>query len=189
MNGAFGKADTRRTEFERDAAPHLPGIYRAALAMFGNPAEAEDVAQEVFVQAWQSFDRFEPGSNCRAWLFKILSFKAGHHRRKWFRRRREAAVDEILENTTEAPVPIPEGLKDEDVLAALARVPEAFREVLILADVQEFSYKEIAEIAEIPIGTVMSRLSRARGYLRRELASMGIKASSDFSTGGSPSLR
>jgi RNA polymerase sigma-70 factor (ECF subfamily) len=180
MSGAFGSADSRREEFEQAATPHLPGIYRAALAMFGNPAEAEDLTQEVFVEAWRSFHRFEPGTNCRAWLFKILSFKAGHHRRKWFRRRKDASVDEVIENTTQAPTPIPEDLRDEDVLAALARVPDAFRDILILADVQEFSYKEIAEIQEVPIGTVMSRLSRARAHLRRALAEVGITTSADL---------
>lgn len=174
MSRSFGKADTRRDEFERSAVPHLAEIYRAALAMFGNPSEAEDVAQEVFFEAWRSFARFEPGTNCRAWLFKILMHKASHHRRKWFRRLKQAPIDDVLENTLEASDPIPDGLTDEDILKALELVPDTVREILLLADVQEFSYKEIAEIQDVPIGTVMSRLSRARGHLRRALGQIGV---------------
>ncbi|MCW5965865.1 MAG: sigma-70 family RNA polymerase sigma factor [Bryobacterales bacterium] len=169
MSARFDNAETRRAEFESVAIPHLPDLYRAALAMFKNPAEAEDVTQEVFVEAWRSFSRFEPGTNCRAWLFKILMHKASHHRRKWFRRLKQAPLDDVLENTIEAVPSIPDGLTDEEILAALGRLPEAFRDILILADVQEFAYKEIADIQQIPIGTVMSRLSRARAALRREL--------------------
>lgn len=169
MSGPFGSADTRRSEFESAALPHLSDIYRAALAMFGNQAEAEDLVQEVFIQAWRSFDRFEPGTNCRAWLYKILIHKASHHRRKWFRRLKQSPIDEVLENNLEAAPEIPAGLTDEALLAALGRLPGHYRSILILADVEEFSYKEIAEIEQIPIGTVMSRLSRARAALRRAL--------------------
>lgn len=169
MSGRYENAETRRAEFESAAIPHLHDLYRAAMAMFRNPAEAEDVVQEVFFEAWRSFSRFEPGTNCRAWLFKILMHKASHHRRKWFRRMKEAPLDDVLENTVEAIPSIPDGLTDEVLLGALGRLPDAFRDILILADVQEFAYKEIADIQQVPIGTVMSRLSRARAALRREL--------------------
>jgi len=170
MSGKFASAESRRSEFESAAVAHLQDIYRAALSMFGNPAEAEDVTQDVFFEAWRSFSRFEPGTNCRAWLFKILMHKASHHRRKWFRRLKQAPLDEALENSLEATPSIPDQLTDEDLLAALGQIPEQYRDMLILADVQEFAYKEIAEIQQIPIGTVMSRLSRARAQLRRILA-------------------
>lgn len=170
MKTQFESAGERRAEFESVAVPHLNDIYRAAMAMFANPAEAEDVTQDVFVEAWRSFSRFAPGTNCRAWLFKILMHKANHHRRKWFRRLKQAPIDDVLENTLEAIPSVPAELTNEELLAALSRIPDHFRDILILADVQEFSYKEIASIQRIPIGTVMSRISRARGHLRRELA-------------------
>ncbi len=169
MSGPFPNAEARSAEFESAAVPHLNDLYRAALAMFKNPAEAEDVVQEVYVEAWRSFSRFEPGTNCRAWLYKILMHKASHHRRKWFRRMKQAPLDEALENTLEATPELPAGITDEELLGALGRLPETYRDILILADVEEFSYKEISGIQEVPIGTVMSRLSRARAALRREL--------------------
>ncbi len=169
MIGRYESGDARRSEFESAAIPHLSDLYRAALAMFKNPAEAEDVVQEVFVEAWRSFSRFEPDTNCRAWLFKILMHKASHHRRKWFRRLKQSPLDEMLENTIEAVPSIPDAITDEDLLASLASLSDTYRDILILADVEEFSYKEIAEIQQIPIGTVMSRLSRARAALRRVL--------------------
>ena len=165
----------RQEEFESSALPHLNEIYRAAMAMFGNPAEAEDLAQEVFTEAWRSFHRFEPGTNCRAWLFKILMHKASHHRRRWFRRLKQNPIDEVLENTLEAQPSIPAEITDEEMLAALGRIPDQFRSILLLADVQEFSYKEVASILSVPIGTVMSRLSRARAHLRRELSLSPLK--------------
>ncbi|MCU0228346.1 MAG: sigma-70 family RNA polymerase sigma factor [Bryobacterales bacterium] len=173
MSGPFPKAEARSAEFEAVAVPHLRDLYRAALAFFRNPAEAEDVIQEVYVEAWRSFSRFEPGTNCRAWLYKILMHKASHHRRHWFRRMKQAQLDEPLVNTLQAQPEIPATLTDAELLSALGRLPEAYRAILLLADVEEFSYKEIAAMQEIPIGTVMSRLSRARAALRRELGSDG----------------
>jgi len=172
--------DSSLEDFEREALPHLHDIYRTACRIIGNVSEAEDLAQETYLQALKSFHRFTPGSNCRAWLFKILFHVVHHHRRKWFslwlRSEGETCLEELL--TYEPPVP--DQITDEEVLAALGRVPEDFRSVLLLADVQEFSYKEIAEILGIPLGTVMSRLSRGRLILRGHLApaaeSMGILA-------------
>ena len=156
--------------FESEAMPHLNDIFRTALRLVGDRAKAEDVAQEVYLQAWKSFDRFEPGTNCRAWLFKILFHCINHQRRKWFRFPTLKDTEEFLEaNLTYTP-PVPEHLTDEDILAALDRIPSDFRAVVLLADVEEFAYKEVAEIAGIPIGTVMSRLSRGRRLLREQLA-------------------
>jgi RNA polymerase sigma-70 factor, ECF subfamily len=156
--------------FESEAMPHLPDIFRTANRILGERGRAEDVIQEVYLQAWKSFGRFEAGTNCRAWLFKILFHCASHHRRKWFRFPLLKEADDFVEANLVAQAPIPESLTDEDVLAALDRVPADFRAVVLLVDVEEFSYKEAAEILSVPIGTVMSRLSRGRKLLRGHLA-------------------
>ena len=155
--------------FETEALPHLNDIYRTATRMVGDSARGEDVAQEVFLQAWKSFHRFESGTNCRAWLFKILFHCVHHHRRKWFRFPVLKETEEFLEANLAAPLPIPERLTDEDILAALDRIPPEFRAVILMVDVEEFAYREAAEILSIPIGTVMSRLSRGRKLLRAQL--------------------
>lgn len=156
--------------FETEAMPHMADIFRTATRLVGDRARAEDIVQEVFLQAWKSFDRFEAGTNCRAWLFKILFHCVHHHRRKWFRFPLLKETEEFIEaNLTYSP-PIPEHLTDEDILAALDRIPTEYRAVILLVDIEEFAYKEAAEIAGIPIGTVMSRLNRGRKLLREQLA-------------------
>ena len=161
---------TAAHRFETEAMPHLNDIFRTATRVLGERGRAEDVAQEVYLQAWKSFDRFEPGTNCRAWLFKILFHCVNHHRRKWFRFPLLKENEEFLEaNLTYSP-PVPDHLTDEEILAALENIPGDFRSVVLLVDVEEFAYKEAADILQIPIGTVMSRLSRGRKLLREQLA-------------------
>jgi RNA polymerase sigma-70 factor (ECF subfamily) len=126
--------------------------------------------QDVYLQAWKSFDQFEIGTNCRAWLFKILFHTLNHYRRKWLNIRMVKESEEILDVTPAGGPPIPEHITDEEMLAALAGVPQDFRAVVLLVDVEEFSYKEAASILNVPIGTVMSRLSRGRKMLRERLA-------------------
>lgn len=171
----------KEQSFETAAMPHIDDLFRTALRVTGNRSESEDLIQETYLQAWKSFHRFELGTNCRAWLFKILFHVIHHHRRKWFGFTSKLVdVEEgQLENTIAYTPPVPEHISDEDVLAALSRVPVQYREVVLLADVEELSYKEIAEALTIPIGTVMSRLSRGRKILRAELAdaahSLGVR--------------
>jgi RNA polymerase sigma-70 factor (ECF subfamily) len=148
--------------------PHLNDLFRTALRLIGNRSEAEDLVQEAYLQAWKSFHRFEPGTNCRAWLYKILFHVIQHHRRKWYNRSARE-TDESLETLAYEPS-VPQDLSDEDVLAAFDKIPRHYREVVLLADVHEFSYKEVAETLAMPVGTVMSRLSRGRKLLRQELA-------------------
>jgi RNA polymerase sigma-70 factor (ECF subfamily) len=156
--------------FEAEAMPHMNDIFRTATRMLADRSRAEDVVQEVFLQAWKSFDRFEAGTNCRAWLFKILFHCVNHHRRKWFRFPLLKETEEfVAANLTYTP-PVAEHLTDEEILAALDRIPADFRAVVLLVDVEEFAYREVAEILNIPIGTVMSRLSRGRKQLRDHLA-------------------
>jgi RNA polymerase sigma-70 factor (ECF subfamily) len=157
--------------FETIALPHAKDLFRMASSLMRNSAEAEDAVQECLLQAWKCFDRFEPGTNCRAWLYKILFHVISHQRRKWSRLWL-AEDPQIFEDTLVAKTEVPEHLTDEEILAALAKMPQRYAEVIMLADVQEFSYKEIQETLGIPIGTVMSRLSRGRECLRAELASL-----------------
>lgn len=157
--------------FETAALPHTNDLFRTAMSLLRNRSEAEDAVQETLLQAWKSFHRFELGTNCRAWLFKILFHVVSHQRRKWSRMWL-AEDPQTLESTLAAKPVIADELTDEDVLAALSKMPQRYAEVVMLADVQEFSYKEIQETSGIPIGTVMSRLSRGRDYLRGELGSM-----------------
>jgi RNA polymerase sigma-70 factor (ECF subfamily) len=158
--------------FEIEAMPHLNDIFRTATRILGDKSRAEDVAQEVYLQAWKSFHRFESGTNCRAWLFKILFHCVNHHRRKWFRFPLLKETEEFIEANLIQPEPIPAHLTDAGILAALDRIPADFRAVILMVDVEEFAYKEAAGILSIPIGTVMSRLSRGRKLLKEQLASV-----------------
>jgi RNA polymerase sigma-70 factor (ECF subfamily) len=162
----------RTDEFETAALPHLNELYRTAARLLGDGAKAEDVVQETYLQAWKSFARFEPGTNCRAWLFKILINTIHHHRRGWFNLRRVPESEEILEQTAASASAIPEGIAQREILRALDRIPADYRAAVLLADVEEFSYKEIAGLLNVPIGTVMSRLSRGRNLLRDQLTEL-----------------
>jgi RNA polymerase sigma-70 factor (ECF subfamily) len=160
----------KRQDFEQAALPHLNDLYRTATRLLADSTKADDVVQDVFLQAWKSFHRFEVGTNCRAWLYKILFHVVHHHRRKWFNVRMVKDSEEILDQVAVAAEPILEHLTDGEILWALDRIPQDFRAVVLLVDVDEFSYKEASAILNVPIGTVMSRLSRGRKLLREQLA-------------------
>ena len=164
--------EAKAQEFEAAALPHLNDLFRTATRLLGSPTEAEDVVQETYLLAWKSFDRFELGTDCRAWLFTIMFNAVRHYRRRWFDRRVTGEAAEILEETVSYTPPVPEELTDQDVLSALDGIPPEFRAVVLLADVQDFSYKEIAGILRVPMGTVMSRLSRGRQLLRIALGDL-----------------
>ena len=164
----------RIDEFEAAAMPHMNDIYRSAARLLGSATGADDVVQDVYLQAWKSFGQFQTGTNCRAWLFKILFNTLHHYRRKWRNVRMIQDSEEILEQASSPPPSLPEHITDEEILAALADVPDDFRAVALLVDVEEFSYKEAAGILNVPIGTVMSRLSRGRKLLRERLAATAL---------------
>jgi RNA polymerase sigma-70 factor (ECF subfamily) len=157
--------------FEALALPHFERLFRFALWLEQDRAEAEDLVQDTFAQALQSFHRFEPGTNCRAWLITIMR----HLQCKRWRARGRARIvsdsDVDLAGTVPFEPPTPQDVTDVEVLRALDTLPRGFAEVLLLADVQELSYKEISALLEIPIGTVMSRLHRARHLMRGRLVS------------------
>ncbi len=171
-------AAVRVEDFEAAALPYLKELSRTAARLVGSRTEAEDLIQETYLQAWKSFHRFELGTNCRAWLFRILLNKA-NHQRYWLFWRKCHHSDAELESSLRYQPPINEQLGDEEMLLALEHLPQHYREAVLLADVEDFSYKEIAHIQCVPIGTVMSRISRGRKLLRVELAavaeSYGIK--------------
>ena len=173
-------ADRVREDFDREAWPHFREIYRAAYRLVRHPAEAEDLSQEVFLQAWKSFDRFERGTNGRAWLYRIL-WNVHHQRlRKKVPLPLGAEEEGRLAETLAAEEPTPTEIRDDEVAAALDALRAEHRQILLLSDVEEFTYKEIAGILRVPIGTVMSRLSRARAALRERVrgtaAAAGIRA-------------
>ena len=166
-------------DFEAEAMPHLNELYRTALRFTKNQSEAEDLIQEVFLQAWKSFGCYKLGTNCRAWLHKILSNKL---KRFYFNNKKFKFVedgDEALKSLVFKPA-IAESLRDEEIIASLKHIPPCFREAVLLADVEEFSYREIAEILDIPVGTVMSRISRGRKLLRIEMMNLADSINSKF---------
>jgi RNA polymerase sigma-70 factor, ECF subfamily len=173
--GAITSESRCAIDFETETLPHMNDLYRAAASILRSRAEAEDAVQETYLQALKSFHRFTPGTNCRAWLFRILFHVISHQRRKWFGRIVFSEREE-LEQTTVYVEPVPEQLTDDDLIQALRKLPQQFAEVVLLADVQEFSYKEIQETLGVPIGTVMSRLSRGRQLLRAQLTECGMRA-------------
>lgn len=162
--------------FEREAMCHIDDLFRTAKRLTRDQIEAEDLVQETFMQAWKSFGRYQPGTNCRAWLYTILFNKFQHARRKKFTQTRYfQEEDELTFLSAAYAAPIPEHVTDTEVIAALDKLKEHYRAVVLLADVHEFDYKEVAQILDVPIGTVMSRLSRARAQLRKSLAAVAAE--------------
>lgn len=162
--------------FETEALPHVDRLFRLAMWLERDRAEAEDLVQETLTQALRSFHRFTPGTNCRAWLTTILQHVRSNRRRARNRAPVEnAAIEERFGQTLPFVPPVPDHLTDEDVLGALRRIPDTYQQVILLSDVQEMTYKEIASALNIPIGTVMSRLHRGRELLR---VALGSRASS-----------
>jgi RNA polymerase sigma-70 factor, ECF subfamily len=176
--------------FELEVLPYLDRIYPAALRMTRNPADAEDLVQETFTKAYASFHRFEPGTNVKAWLYRILTNTFITTYRKRQRELRSTAAGDLVDRPpSAAELPSHSGLTsaesvalqrlpDPDIQHALHRLPEDFRIAVYLADVEGYAYKEIADITGAPVGTVTSRLHRGRRLLRDLLqdyaATLGI---------------
>ncbi len=163
--------------FEEMATQHLDSLYRTALRLTGRPQDAEDLVQETYLRAWRSLHTYRPGTNPKAWLFRILH--NAHIDRFRASSRTVPTVDElegqdpafVVHETPETLVV--SGLMDAEVRQALTEIPEVFRACLVLADLEGFSYQEIADILSIPRGTVMSRLFRGRRAMRRLLTRYG----------------
>lgn len=157
--------------FENEALPHHVDVYRMAMWLLRNRDEAEDLVQETFVAAMRSFHRFQKGTNCRAWLIKIMYNVLSKRRRSESRLHLVADAESQMAETVAFEPPIAQHITEQEVLDALERLPLQFQEVVILSDVEDMTYKEIAEALSIPTGTVMSRLHRGRRLLRAQLAS------------------
>jgi RNA polymerase sigma-70 factor (ECF subfamily) len=157
------------SRFEAEALPHTGSLFRMAMWFERNRDEAEDLVQDTLKQALESFHRYTPGTNCRAWLMSILNHVRSNRRRARGRSPIVSDTDNAIASTVPFVPPVPEHLTDEDLLGALRRIPAQYQEVIVLSDVDELPYKEIAKALAIPIGTVMSRLHRGRALLRQEL--------------------
>ena len=156
--------------FEAEALPHIEGLFRFAMWLEQERTKAEDLVQETLVEALKSFHRFRAGTNCVAWLISILRHIRSNRQRAGARLALVSDPDDRIADTVAFVPPVPQQLTDEDVLAALRRIPQRYQEIIILCDVEEMTYKDIAEALGVPVGTVMSRLHRGRALLRDELS-------------------
>lgn len=177
---------TKRKEFEAEALPHMDALYRTALRLAKNQSDAEDLVQEAFAKAYRFWDKFELGSNCRAWLFKIMTNIFINEYRSKSRSPLQANIDDIDDNylygqladseMTENPEQtLFSKLFDDDVKKAIENLPDDFRLVAVLSFLEGFSYQEIAEIADLQLGTVKSRLHRGRKLLQKQLFDYAVR--------------
>jgi RNA polymerase sigma-70 factor (ECF subfamily) len=176
-----------QADFAEQAMPLMDGLYSAALRMTRNPSDAEDLVQETYLKAYRAFHSFQEGTNLKAWLYRILTNTYINTYRAKKRRPDETDLEEVedlylyrrlggLEGATagrSAEDELLDHLTDSEVKDALEALPEQFRMAVLLADVEGFAYKEIAEILDIPIGTVMSRLHRGRKAMQKQLYEFG----------------
>lgn len=177
----------RVARFERDVLPLVDSLYAGAMRMTRNPEDAADLVQETIERAFRSFEKFTPGTNLKAWLFRIQTNNFINGYRKKQRQPQQAVSDEVEDwqmaqaeshsahGLKSAEAEALEGLPDSDIKDALAAIPEDFRLAVYFADVEGFSYKEISEIMDTPVGTVMSRLHRGRKLLRESLTEYALE--------------
>lgn len=175
--------ENRWRDFETEVMPFTGDIFRIAMWLTRNREEAEDLVQETLFQALRSFHRYEMGTNCRAWLLTILYNLNAKRLRSLTKMRIVEESEERLAESIPFEPSIPQQISDEEISKAIDEIPTQFREVILLSDIEELSYKEISQILGIPIGTVMSRLHRARRILRvtlsRVACSYGIGSSQE----------
>lgn len=177
----------KEKQFEAEAMPHARALYGAAMRLTRSPDDAADLVQETLLKAFRAFDQFETGTNCKAWLFRILTNAFINKYRRRVKEReilegehQQSAEDNLIHLPSKKSTLDPEGaLVDrslgDEVLKALEHVPVDFKTVVVLSDIEGFSYKEIAEICDIPVGTVMSRLFRGRRILQEQLFDYAVE--------------
>ena len=175
-------AEEKRSAFEREALPHLDTLYRVALRFTAEPARAQDLVQDTMLKAFRSWHRYEPGTNVRAWLLTILrnTFINDYRREKQRGPTVDISTAETFSLFDKVQDEDPEGqffnqIVDDEVLRAIDKLPDEFRETLVLSDLESMSYQEIAEVTSVPVGTVKSRLFRARRALQRELYDYAVE--------------
>jgi len=186
MTGQIKRQTNRRRQFEVEAIPHMDALLRTALRMTKNTSDADDLVQEAMVKAYRSWDKFELGSNCRAWLFKIMTNLFINEYRSKSRTPVSLSVDDIDDSFLYGQLSMagsqrtPEEelfnrILDDDVKNAIAELPEDYRLVVVLSFVEGFSYQEIADIVDLQLGTVKSRLHRGRKLLQKKLYDYAVK--------------
>jgi RNA polymerase sigma-70 factor, ECF subfamily len=171
--------EQRRHDFEREAVPFMDGVYHFSYNLTGNADDAQDLVQETFLKAFRFFDSFQQGTNCKAWLFQIAKNSFINRYRKQSREPDKVRYDDIEEyyevlrpdnvEANDLELDVFKNLLDDEITTALQALPESFRSVIILSDIESLTYEEIAEVLDCPIGTVRSRLHRARKILRDTL--------------------
>lgn len=178
----------RRALFEAQMLPHLDALYRAAVSMTRNPGDADDLVQDTFLRAFQFFDQFQGGTNARAWLFRILTNLYINSYRKKGREPERVSYDELEDfylynrladeaagsgggasNALSPEQAVVQKVQIDAIRDAIAQLPDEYRETVVLADLNELSYQQVADMLEIPIGTVRSRLSRGRRLVQKAL--------------------
>jgi RNA polymerase sigma-70 factor (ECF subfamily) len=181
----FGMAELKQseikkqTDFNEEMLPHLDALYNFALRLAAEPNDAEDLVQDTIVKAYRFFSSYEKGTNAKAWLFRILKNSYINNYRKQSKRPSEVDFDDVSSfyesiraertETSDLEEKMFSELIDDDLTRALNRLPEDFRTVVLLCDVEGFTYEEIANMLDVPIGTIRSRLHRGRNLLKVEL--------------------
>jgi len=171
----------RRDEFDRLAFAHFRELRRVALRMCEDREIADDLVQETYLRAWRSFDKFEPGTNCRAWLFRIFFYVRSEFRRSQARKPLVFSLDHVEESVLPSQTNTSLDLTLKQIKQAFAELPEPFRIAVLLSDIEGLKYREIAEVLNVPVGTVMSRLSRGRQMLRAKLTAISSTPLEDSS--------
>ncbi len=184
---AVARTASDKRRFHAEALPHANALYGSAMRLTRSPADAGDLVQETMLKAWRSFDTFEAGTNCKAWLFRILTNTFINKYRRRVKEKdilegsnRASAEHELVHLPSKRASLDPEGMiadrsLADEVIAALQDVPVDFRTAVILSDIEGFSYKEVAEMVGIPVGTVMSRLFRGRRLLQDKLYGYAVE--------------
>src|SRR5262245_26033415 len=165
-------ATSRKEDFDRLAFAHFSELRRVALRVCEDRETADDLVQETYLRAWRSFDKFEPGTNCRAWLFRIFFYVRSEYRKSQARQPLIFSIDYVKESTLPSQTNPSLDLSLEEIKRAFSELPEPYRIAVLLSDIEGLKYREIAEALNVPVGTVMSRLSRGRRMLRARLTTL-----------------
>lgn len=163
----LNRSRKEKAQFLEEAVPHMQSLYRVSLSMTQKKDLAEDLVQETYQQAWKSFQGYNPGTDCKAWLFRIL-FRLRNKQLRQARWWKPVDMEEVPERLLAVQPDFQKNVEGGEVLRILQSLPVHYQTVLVLADIEEFRYREIARMLKLPMGTVMSRLNRARSLFREK---------------------